>query len=126
MATIGGPGKTESMTLTANAFGRKEALLLGMLFVLGGGCHSGGFLLLENRLGKMGGFGFYGYWASLDLHNIFQRTDNLGTMWNIPAHGNELGGQAPLQPSSRDSLGSNPLSLERWQRGALRNKGGRG
>lgn len=32
----------------------------------------GGFLSLGNRL-RMGNSGFYGYWASWDLHHVFQR-----------------------------------------------------
>lgn len=66
--------------------GRGKLLLLWMLFVLLCGCHLGGFLLLGNRLRKMGDFGFYGYWASWDLHNVFQRTDRLGTMWTQQEH----------------------------------------
>lgn len=49
---------------------RRKHPLLWMLFVLVCGCHLGGILLLGNRLRKMGDFGFYGYRASWDLHNV--------------------------------------------------------
>lgn len=97
---------------------QREASLLWVLFVLVCGCHlgvGGGLVLLGNRLRKMGDSGFYGYWASWDLHNAFQRTvwEQCGPRRNIKAHGNELEGlesQAPFQPSFRNrSLGSNPL-----------------
>lgn len=54
----------------------------------------GGLVLLGNRLRKMGDSGFYGYWASWDLHNAFQRTvwEQRGPRRNIKAHGNELEG----------------------------------
>lgn len=78
-----------------DAPGQREARLLWVLSVLVCGCHLGGFLLPGNRLGKMGDFGFYGYWASWDLHNVFQRQtvwEQCGPRRSIKAHGNELGG----------------------------------
>lgn len=65
---------------------RRKHPLPGMFFVLVGGCHLGGILLLGNRLRKVGDFGFYGYRASWDLHNVLPRTDSLGTMWTQEEH----------------------------------------
>lgn len=108
--------------------GRGKLLLLWMLFVLLCGCHLGGFLLLGNRLRKMGDFGFYGYWASWDLHNVFQRTDRLGTMWTQQEHKGtqkRVGGSSSIAalPQGQESA-ILPHSSETWHRGALRSKAG--
>ena len=75
----------------------------------------------------MGDFDFYGYWASWDLHSVFQRQigwGHWGPRRNVEAHGNELeglGSQAPFQPSSGDAgLGSSPTF---WKGGNLEPQG---
>lgn len=103
-ATTRGLGKMVSAIdriAKACAPGQRKASLFWALFVLVRGCHLGGFILLGNRLRKMGDSGFYGYWASWDLHNVFQRTDSVGTMWTQEEHkGTQKRGARPGKSSS--------------------------
>lgn len=101
-----------------------KACCLGC-FVLVRGCHLGEFLLPGNRLREMGEFGFYGYWACWDLHNVFWRTDSLGTMWTQKEHRGTwkplevLSRQAPSLPSSKSGI------LPHWRGGSMEPRGWR-
>lgn len=100
-----------------DAPGQREASLLWTLFVLVRGCCLGGIVLLGNSLRKMGDSGYYGYWASWDLHNVFERTDRQGTMWTQEEHKGTQKWEVKLRFSPRPGRGAwhPPHTLERNQ-----------
>lgn len=74
----------------------------------------------------MGDFGFYGYWTSWDLHNVFQRTDRLGTIWTQEEHKGtwkQVGGSSSISAVPQGQESAILLhSLEKWQHGVLRSE----